>query len=92
MVDKPHMVQPLAKGIDQAGAGRRVDLRPSLADYPHKRTEVVGALSSSSPSVGQLGMSLKLGTHKHQVVRGVERALGQHRKEMAERSIRGLGK
>ena len=76
----------------QAGNHRSIELRAPLDAYPHRRLDILSALASSSPSVDQLGMSLKLGLHKTQIVRGVELAIIDHRKEMAEKAIQSLEK
>ena len=71
----------------------RAELRASLGAYPLSAGRYhSGAVESSSPSADQLGMSLKLGLNQHQVVRGVELAMINHRKEMADKAIQSLQK
>lgn len=86
------MSNPIALGLDRQAGQVGVDLRARLGDYPHRRADVLTALASSSVSVDQLGMALKLGLNRHQVVRGVELAMVNHRKEMADRATASLAK
>ena len=69
-----------AKGLDPSGAGQSHDVN------------VVGALSTATPSVDQLGMGLRLRLNRHQIIKGVELAIIDHRAEAAKKANVSLGK
>ncbi|MEO1338656.1 MAG: hypothetical protein AAFV29_23635 [Myxococcota bacterium] len=80
-------------GIKPTGqTARRADLRVNLGAYPHKRADVLKSLGRASPSVAQLGMSLKLASNRRQIVHGIKLALVNQRKASADKAIRSLGK
>ena len=84
---------PLALGLEPATARRiGADLQTRLEPYPHGRARVMQALSGAKMSADQLGMALKLGLHRRDVIAGVTRALVDHRKASASRAIESLGK
>ena len=83
-------------GVPDSGARDDVGRAPSTSPIgtPNSgpRAQLLHALSNATASVDQLAMSLKLRMHQYQVVRGIELALTNHQKEMAERAIASLGK
>lgn len=85
-------IAPVVDGTAQPDNALRAQLGFGLEAYSPRRSMLLRALAGARLSVDQLGMGLKLGLHRHQIVRGIELALLDHRKEMAEKALQGFEK